>query len=164
FDPTLKTKKVRVGILIYGETTKQLLALDNKKTTNEVVNLLSNMNLKKEDKLCRTMTHLALKEVQTIMSSTKRNNTAQLILLITDGLTFFRRYRNKLYKTRNELKKDGVILNVVSMPHKKGKFEEEEFVKLPHDIERNYFNGSDPDVANAVMEQIANDAPCPKTP
>ncbi|CAH1802040.1 unnamed protein product [Owenia fusiformis] len=167
FDPSIGLK-VRVGIIVYAETVRQILPLDNNMTNKEVVDILGQLNLTKHDEHCRTMTHLALEEARTILSTNKRRNDAQIIYLFTDGLTFYRRHRKKLYQTKDKLTDEGVILNVVRIPHRKNEARhimaaKDEFDKLPHHLETNIFNGTDPDVANAIVDQFKKDAPCQQT-
>ncbi|CAH1802045.1 unnamed protein product [Owenia fusiformis] len=127
------TMKARVGILTYGQEVNRVKKLDSKLDVLKTMEKFKNIDVrKKQGELCRTHTHLALQNAQKSFTKFHRTGVKQIILLFTDGLTFLRRNRVPMYVTKGELKKSGVILNVISLPHKKGKFDGDEYKLLPH--------------------------------
>ncbi|CAH1802174.1 unnamed protein product [Owenia fusiformis] len=149
---------VRIGLLTYGERYTHELFFNNTASIDETMDIIDKINLRRsEGDICRTYTHKALEQAVEVFKTSK--HTTKIIHLYTDGLTVLRRYREDLYKIKDKLREDGVIINVIQQPHRKGKYEEEEYIELPHSADH-LFKGTDPDIANFLVDRILFDAPC----
>ncbi|CAH1802042.1 unnamed protein product [Owenia fusiformis] len=155
--------RVKVGIMTYSENIKHILRLDKSQNETTILDAFANMSLEKSPSdLCRTSTHIALEETRTILKHIKKTDRTQIILLFTDGLTFLRRYRNDLYATAKDLKDSGVIIHIIELPHRRGKYQNIEFATLAHSHKHRYKGTDCSNVANDVFERILSDAaPCP---
>ncbi|CAH1802043.1 unnamed protein product [Owenia fusiformis] len=154
-----------INVIIHrkNEIKRNLNTLDKSQNETTILDAFANMSLEKSPSdLCRTSTHIALEETRTILKHIKKTDRTQIILLFTDGLTFLRRYRNDLYATAKDLKDSGVIIHIIELPHRRGKYQNIEFATLAHSHKHRYKGTDCSNVANDVFERILSDAaPCP---
>ncbi|CAH1802049.1 unnamed protein product [Owenia fusiformis] len=152
--------QARVGVLTYSEDTRHVLYLNHTKPSKQAVKIIKNVKIvKNKETLCRTATHRALRDVRNYFFNTRQQNNKQVIHLYTDGLTFLRRNRKALYREQKKLKDMGVIINVIAVPQRIGKFEEEEYTTLPH-TQQHLYNSTEPNIANQLIDGLINDASC----
>ncbi|CAH1802175.1 unnamed protein product, partial [Owenia fusiformis] len=103
---------VRIGLLTYGERYTHELFFNNTASIDETMDIIDKINLRRsEGDICRTYTHKALEQAVEVFKTSK--HTTKIIHLYTDGLTVLRRYREDLYKIKDKLREDGVIINVI---------------------------------------------------
>ncbi|CAH1802046.1 unnamed protein product [Owenia fusiformis] len=158
YDPSLL--RTRFGIITYGDLVTRVKNLDEDANAFELVARFDEIDVKrKQGPNCRTHTHLALQEVQNSFKKYERTDVQQIILLFTDGLTFKRRNRASMYIAADRLKTSGVIIYTIQLPHKQGKFQEQEYLRVPHS-ENHLFNGTDIEITNLIVSQMRIDAPC----
>ncbi|CAH1802048.1 unnamed protein product [Owenia fusiformis] len=157
-DPT-SFNLARIGVLTYSEKTRHVLYLNNSKSSEEIDKIIRNVEIRKsKQSLCRTSTHRALSDARTFFFKSKQNNK-QIINLFTDGLTFLRRNRKALYREQRKLREMGVIINVIQVRHRKGKYEENEYINLPH-TQNHLFESKDKNITSQLIDRLIEDASC----
>ncbi|CAH1802653.1 unnamed protein product [Owenia fusiformis] len=149
---------INIGLIAYSKDVHHIIYLNNTFSQNELVDAIENSPI--TGTACRTQTNEALDDANNFFFKTRDPNDpkAQILYLFTDGFTYKRVLIPDTVAKAKVLKDAGVILNVIQVPHKRGKTDTDEFQTLPSP-DRHFKIDSDM-VAVDLYEKMSLDAPC----
>ncbi|CAH1802656.1 unnamed protein product [Owenia fusiformis] len=151
---------INLGIVTYSENRNLVSPLVTLEFTSDIDTLLDNVNMTNLG--CKTYTHEVLEALYTEYFTPEngdRVDISNVAAIFTDGRTIQRRFSSATKEAATAAKLAGIEIVVVTVPHRSGEEDLDEFTTLPSSSDLLYNSKKDDDAAIMADGLIARH-PC----